>query len=137
MRNRSTILLASFITIFVIASSLFVYVKTNNVGQTTKIFLVPVIASLLLWLKVYISRQNLRFQDFLNRYKPRAKTRASLLHIAGACYGTFVGLGILLVSCLFVFDMSPYVKGFMIYYSTVGLILVFLIFWPFYLKKLK
>jgi hypothetical protein len=54
-----------------------------------------------------------------------------------ACWGTFIGIGILISVILVFFGWEDKIEIFFYLYFSFGLILVFVIFWPFYSKKME
>jgi hypothetical protein len=59
------------------------------------------------------------------------------IQIAIACFATSIVIAIGLVVLLIAIGMEDIIEIFFILYWTVGVIIVFIIFWPFYSKKLQ
>ena len=54
-----------------------------------------------------------------------------------ACFGTAAALGMILTTFLILFGKINFIDRFLDYYFSIGIILVFVIFWPFYSKRMK
>jgi len=54
-----------------------------------------------------------------------------------ACWATVVGLGMIIGFVLFAIDKTEFIETYFYFHFTIGAVLVFLIFWPFYSKRLK
>lgn len=139
-KKRSTIVLFVFLSVFTVGSGVFVFVNSSyNFALVVKIFIIPALASLFLGGKILLDRrqQPISVKELSQLYKIDDVSTVSKYQIAGACYGTSIAIGILLVTLMLVAGLYSYIKYFMYFYLTLGVAIVFAIFWPFYKKHLK
>lgn len=59
------------------------------------------------------------------------------LKIFMACWGTVAALAALFTILLIIFGMINRIELFFYLHFTIGAVIIFLIFWPFYSKRLK
>lgn len=144
-RRRSLRYLFYFVLLFTVFSAVYVLVNTDfDLFVTAKIFLLPALFSLFLGVKIYLCKDKEScsgvFRDAIFSYYKKSddeQGNPNVLHVAGACYGTFVAIGIVVVCILILLNKDTYIRNFMLFYHTIGLVLIFSIFWPFFRKNLK
>ena len=54
-----------------------------------------------------------------------------------ACWATVVALGMVIGVVLFAIDKTDFIETYFYLHFTLGTVVVFWVFWPFYSKKLK
>ncbi|WP_041280503.1 hypothetical protein [Desulfosudis oleivorans] len=59
------------------------------------------------------------------------------IKIIFACWGTVVGIAIVSSMLLILFGMEEKIEVFFYLHFSVGAVIVFILFWPFYSKRMK
>ncbi len=70
-------------------------------------------------------------------YQPMIETTIRKLKIFMACWATVAVIAIVIDSLLVFFGMAKWIGMFMYLYLSVGAIIIFILMWPFYSKRLK
>jgi len=72
-----------------------------------------------------------------SRYSALMENALKILKICIACWGTVVTIAIILVGMLYLLDMIYIIEIYFKIHFTFGSVLLFVIFWPFYSKRIK
>lgn len=59
------------------------------------------------------------------------------LKITIACWGTVIATAIIFAMILILLGFRDKLESYFYFHFTIGVVVIFLIFWPFYSKKLK
>jgi hypothetical protein len=139
--KRSFLFLFLFLCLFIIGSCSFILqIDGGDILSALKTLSIPIVSTIILGLYVFDILPNVRklsIEKAKETYSFRGDSKIKNLQVAGACYGTFLGIGGILAMLIFIFGLDQYIKYFMFIYFSLGLIVVFLVFWPIYKKHLK
>jgi len=143
---RALVLLFIFLLIFVVGSLLFLYIQDTPGRSIWTLLMTPLIIFDVLLLSV-LFRPGMRktLKQLERDYKAKISSGvlvtervvSNKMGIFMACWGTFVAIGIILATFLVMLEMEEKMEMFFLLYGTVGLVAVFLVFWPFYSKRLN
>ncbi len=146
LTRRSIVLLFLFLLIFVAGSLCFLVVQSSSDSLTWLLLTSPLIV-LDIFFAYILFNPNMKKTMKIIEKEGKVISFSGVLSIKEvvgtkvkiimACWGTFIAIGIILVTFLIMLGIEDKIEIFLYLYNTIGLITIFLLFWPFYSKRLK
>jgi len=146
LTRRSLALFFMFLLVFVVGTLLFLVVY-NSLGTYVWLLSISPLIILDLFFGYILFSPNMKklmkeIEEDKKTTLPscilsQKKVAWRKVNIIMACWGTFIVIGIILVTFLVVLGMIDKIEICLYLYCTIGLLIVFLLFWPFYSKRLK
>ena len=146
LSRRSVFLLFLFVLVFVAGSMAFLLTQESTGSLTWLSLITPLIILVPFLAYVAISPGMRRVMKQVEKEGKVRQVSGDLamkevvgkkMNIIMACWGTFIAIGIVLMTLLVMIGKEDRIEIVLYFHCTVGLILVFLMFWPFYSKRLK
>ncbi len=138
MTLRTVVLLAVFLTVFVLAGLILPITSNNEINWPWFFCLIPLFfVDIILIIAVCSSSTRAKLAQKRIENSNQTEPSPGKLSIGFACHATYVAVGILLICFLLLFGFQEYLPEIFGTYVFVGWIAIYKIMWPFYRKRMK